>query len=156
MLFYDRLRQALAQAKRNQWTVGVMLIDVDRFKNVNDTLGHAVGDQLLQQVSERLTRSVRAGDTVGRLGGDEFAVVLSNLATAAGRATSSRRRSWRASRTRSAWTAAPRSTSPASIGITLYPDDGTDQDTLHQERRRGDVPREGGRAATPTSSTRRR
>ncbi|MBI2508836.1 MAG: diguanylate cyclase, partial [Betaproteobacteria bacterium] len=81
-LFYDRLKQALAQAKRNQWVTGVMFMDVDRFKNVNDTLGHAVGDLLLQQVSERLVCSVRSGDTVGRLGGDEFSTVLSNLTSA--------------------------------------------------------------------------
>ncbi|MDH3439102.1 MAG: PAS domain-containing protein, partial [Betaproteobacteria bacterium] len=63
VLFYDRLKQALAQAKRNQWSVGVMFIDVDRFKNVNDTMGHSVGDRLLQQISERLMGIVRSGDT---------------------------------------------------------------------------------------------
>src|SRR6185295_16864672 len=129
VLFYDRLRQVLAQAKRNQWTVGVMLIDVDRFKNVNDTLGHAVGDQLLQQVAERLRRSVRAGDTVGRLGGDEFAVVLSDLAN-----------SQDANLVAQKVMASFRDPFPleggaeiyvtGSIGITLFPDDSTDQDTL--------------------------
>ena len=79
VLFYDRLSRALAQAKRNGWRTGVMFMDVDRFKNINDTLGHSVGDQLLKQVAERLIRSVRASDTVGRLGGDEFGIVLSNL-----------------------------------------------------------------------------
>ena len=82
VLFHDRLHQALAQAKRNRWTGGVLVIDVDRFKNVNDTLGHAVGDKLLQQISGRLMGAVRTGDTVGRLGGDEFAIILSNLASA--------------------------------------------------------------------------
>jgi diguanylate cyclase (GGDEF)-like protein/PAS domain S-box-containing protein len=81
VLFYDRLRHSLAHAKRNGWITGVMFMDIDRFKHINDTLGHAVGDQLLQQVSERLVRSVRASDTVGRLGGDEFGIVLSNLST---------------------------------------------------------------------------
>src|SRR4030095_9624008 len=71
VLFYDRLRQVLVQAKRNQWSVGVMLIDVDRFKNVNDTLGHAVGDQLLQQVSARPTNTVRARGTAGTRGGED-------------------------------------------------------------------------------------
>ena len=129
MLFYDRLRQVLAQARRNQWTVGVMLIDVDRFKNVNDTLGHAVGDQLLQQVAERLRRSVRAGDTVGRLGGDEFAVVLSNLAN-------SQDANLVAQKVMSSFTDPFRLEGSAeiyvtgSIGITLFPDDSTDQDTL--------------------------
>src|SRR5262249_31951109 len=129
VLFYDRLRQALAQAKRNEWVVGVMLIDVDRFKNVNDTLGHAVGDQLLQQVSERLTMSVRSGDTVGRLGGDEFAVVLSNLATAqdgslvAQKIMTSFKEPFRLEGGAEIYVT-------ASIGITLYPHDSTDQDTL--------------------------
>jgi diguanylate cyclase (GGDEF)-like protein len=129
VLFYDRLKLALAHAKRNQWTVGVMLIDVDRFKNVNDTLGHAVGDRLLQQVSERLMRSVRAGDTVGRLGGDEFAVVLSNLATAqdgnlvAQKIMSSFKDPFRLEEGGEIYVT-------ASIGISLYPDDSTDQDAL--------------------------
>ena len=79
-MFYDRLEHALGQARRRNWTTGVMFIDLDGFKVVNDTLGHGVGDQLLQQVSARLTQCVRADDTVGRLGGDEFAVILSELA----------------------------------------------------------------------------
>ena len=79
-LFYDRLAHALDQARRRNWTTGVMFIDLDRFKVVNDTLGHGGGDQLLQQVSARLAQCVRADDTVGRLGGDEFAVILSELA----------------------------------------------------------------------------
>src|SRR5437899_747252 len=78
-LFYDRMQHTLALAKRNSWTVGVMLVDLDRFKTVNDTLGHAVGDKLLRQVAERLSKSVRTSDTVARLGGGEFAVVLNNL-----------------------------------------------------------------------------
>ena len=81
LLFCDRLGQAIAIAGREHSIVGVMFIDVDRFKDVNDTLGHAVGDRLLQKVSERLLRSVRSEDTVGRFGGDEFAIVLPKLAT---------------------------------------------------------------------------
>ena len=128
VLFYDRLKQALAQAKRKQWITGVMFIDVDRFKNVNDTLGHAVGDRLLQQVSERLIRSVRAGDTVGRLGGDEFAIVLSNLSSAQDANLIAQK--IMVSFKEPLKLAGVELYVTASIGITLYPDDSTDQETL--------------------------
>jgi diguanylate cyclase (GGDEF)-like protein/PAS domain S-box-containing protein len=78
-LFYDRLEHALDQAKRRSWTTGIMFIDLDRFKLINDTLGHSAGDQMLQKIAARLTECVRADDTIGRLGGDEFAVILSQL-----------------------------------------------------------------------------
>lgn len=78
-LFYNRLQVALEQARRRGWRTGVMFIDLDRFKTINDTLGHGVGDELLQQVAIRLAGCMRAEDTVGRLGGDEFAVILSDL-----------------------------------------------------------------------------
>ncbi|MDR7994119.1 EAL domain-containing protein [Thermosynechococcus sp. TG252] len=75
-LFDDRLPMALAEARRQQQRVGVMFLDLDRFKLINDTLGHAVGDQLLQQVAERLIHCLRETDTVARWGGDEFTVLL--------------------------------------------------------------------------------
>ena len=78
-LFLDRFEQTLKVGQRNQWRIGVLFVDLDRFKVVNDTLGHAAGDRLLVQVAHRLKECVRAGDTVGRLSGDEFAVVLANL-----------------------------------------------------------------------------
>jgi diguanylate cyclase (GGDEF)-like protein/PAS domain S-box-containing protein len=78
-LFQDRLVQAMALAKRNHWPMAVLFIDLDRFKRVNDTLGHGAGDNLLKEAAERLRSCVRSSDTVGRLGGDEFAVILSEL-----------------------------------------------------------------------------
>jgi diguanylate cyclase (GGDEF)-like protein len=78
-LLLDRLAQTLTQAERNHWRVGILFVDLDRFKVVNDTLGHSVGDALLVQAARRLEECVRPGDTVGRLGGDEFAAVLCGL-----------------------------------------------------------------------------
>jgi diguanylate cyclase (GGDEF)-like protein/PAS domain S-box-containing protein len=78
-LFQDRLTQAMALAKRNRWPMAVLFIDLDRFKLVNDTLGHGAGDTLLKEAAGRLRSCIRASDTVGRLGGDEFAAILSEL-----------------------------------------------------------------------------
>ena len=80
VLFRDRLEHALARAKRDHSLVAVNCLDLDRFKEVNDTLGHAVGDRLLQSVADRLLAEVRGVDTVARLGGDEFAVIQVGLA----------------------------------------------------------------------------
>ncbi len=80
-LFRDRLNQAIARAERNNLLVALMFLDLDKFKNINDTLGHAAGDQLLKAVAERLTRCVRHSDTVARLGGDEFTVILEGRST---------------------------------------------------------------------------
>lgn len=79
LLFRDRLQSALALSRRNHWMLAVLFVDLDRFKTINDTLGHAVGDQLLQEAARRLLHSVRDCDTVCRLGGDEFALVLPEL-----------------------------------------------------------------------------
>ncbi|MCA1598841.1 MAG: EAL domain-containing protein, partial [Chloroflexi bacterium] len=76
MLLHDRLRQALALAQREGTSLALMLMDLDRFKEVNDTLGHHYGDILLQQVGARVRAALRTSDTVARLGGDEFAVIL--------------------------------------------------------------------------------
>ncbi|MCX7168270.1 MAG: EAL domain-containing protein [Rhodocyclales bacterium] len=80
-LLHDRLEQALAQAQRGRHRVAVMFLDLDRFKSINDTLGHAVGDELLKHVAARLTSVVRAVDTVSRLGGDEFVIVLHEMSS---------------------------------------------------------------------------
>jgi len=79
-LFHDRLAQAIALARRTQQICALLFLDMDRFKHVNDTLGHAVGDLLLRQVGQSLAATVRQSDTVARLGGDEFVVILRDLA----------------------------------------------------------------------------
>ena len=128
VLFYDRLKQALAHARRNSGVSAVLFIDLDRFKSVNDTLGHAHGDELLQKISERLRPCVRGGDTVGRLGGDEFAVILNEL-------VASQDAGLVAQNILDAL-AAPFDVAgneiyaTASIGISIYPSDSDNVDTL--------------------------
>ena len=128
VLFNDRLRQALAQAHRNQWILGVLFLDLDRFKIVNDTLGHIKGDLLLKQVAARLGACLRPTDTVGRLSGDEFAIILSELAEA-------QNAGYVAQKIIDAL-ASPFDLDgnevfvTASIGITLYPSDSRGVETL--------------------------
>jgi diguanylate cyclase (GGDEF)-like protein len=81
-LFMDRLTHGLTRAQRRHEHLAVLFLDLDRFKVVNDTLGHTVGDQLLVEVSRRLTSALRPGDTVARLGGDEFGILLEDVADA--------------------------------------------------------------------------
>jgi len=78
-LLRDRLRHSMAEADRRHHLVAILFIDLDRFKLINDSLGHAAGDALLQGVADRMRRSVRSGDTIARLGGDEFTVVLTGI-----------------------------------------------------------------------------
>ena len=80
IVFNDRVQQVLALARREQHLAAILFLDLDRFKIINDTLGHAVGDHLLREVARRLKSCVREVDTVARLGGDEFAIILANLA----------------------------------------------------------------------------
>jgi diguanylate cyclase (GGDEF)-like protein/PAS domain S-box-containing protein len=79
LLFHDRLQHAMVRAARNHRQLAVMFIDLDRFKTVNDTLGHHVGDELLKQVAGQLAQCLRDGDTLARLGGDEFIVLLEDV-----------------------------------------------------------------------------
>ena len=82
-LFEDRLHQAIATARRGPHRIALHMIDLDRFKQVNDTLGHEAGDQLIQQVADRLRSLLRDTDTIARLGGDEFAVIQTNISSTA-------------------------------------------------------------------------
>lgn len=85
-LFRDRLLQAMAQAKRSDTLITVMFLDIDDFKDVNDTLGHAVGDQLLKEIAQRIRSCMREYDTVARFGGDEFGIIQTGVQTVEGSA----------------------------------------------------------------------
>ena len=128
ILLQDRLSQAMLDAGRRERMVALLFLDLDRFKIINDTLGHEMGDALLKEVASRLTDRVRAGDTIARLGGDEFTVVLANIAHVDDAA-------------RLAQKLIDSFIPPfliggremfisASIGITLYPFDDSDLDSL--------------------------
>lgn len=78
-LFFDRLNQSIALAKRNSYTFALMFLDLDGFKQVNDSMGHDIGDMMLREVAQRLTSCLRKSDTVARMGGDEFTVILTKL-----------------------------------------------------------------------------
>jgi len=127
-LFDDRLNLAMAHAERNQQKLAVMLLDLDHFKEVNDTLGHSVGDQLLQAVGERLVNLLRKGDTVARMGGDEFMLLLPE-ATQVEDAAKVARKLLGAMREPYVFDGHELYIT-TSIGIVLYPDDGEDGDTL--------------------------
>ncbi len=127
-LFHDRLAQALAQARRHGRPLAVLFLDVDRFKNINDTLGHGAGDELLRALAERLARAVREGDTVARMGGDEFVALVGDLKRAedAGRVAESL-----LAIVRQPLVVADRELRvTASVGASLFPSDGEDPETL--------------------------
>ncbi|HLO77657.1 MAG TPA: diguanylate cyclase, partial [Magnetospirillum sp.] len=128
VLFQERLRSALLQAKRTDHRVGLMFLDLDKFKDINDTLGHHVGDLLLKAVAKRLRRCVRETDTVARLGGDEFAIILTNLDGPVG--ATSVAESVIASIADPFGLEEHEVLTSTSIGITLYPDDAADADQL--------------------------
>lgn len=130
MLFHDRLEHAISDAQREKSMVALMFLDLDRFKIVNDTLGHHIGDLLLQEVAERLKQNIRASDTVARLGGDEFVIILPDINRA-------RDVSKVASKVLDSLNKAiiieenELYTTP-SIGISLYPSDGLNVEALMQ------------------------
>jgi diguanylate cyclase (GGDEF)-like protein len=127
-LFRDRLEMAMRKASRSDTRIGLMFIDLDNFKTINDTLGHTLGDDLLRSVAERLRNSVRAGDTVARLGGDEFTVIVEPIEEAREAGAVAQHIMSAASRPVSL--AEHEICATASIGIAIYPDDAADADAL--------------------------
>lgn len=131
LLLSDRLERGIASARRNGTCLAVLFIDVDRFKRINDSLGHAVGDQVLQSLARSLQASVRESDTVSRQGGDEFVVLLPEMSCAADAA-------FRADKLLAAMAAPHRIAGQdlyvtASVGIAVYPADGADPESLLNE-----------------------
>jgi diguanylate cyclase (GGDEF)-like protein len=121
-LFRDRLDQALARAERNNQRLALMFLDLDHFKSINDTLGHDVGDQLLEEVARRLKSCVRKTDTVARIGGDEFTVILEGITSNQDPIIVAQKIIDKLSP--SFILAGQEIFSGISIGITVYPDDG--------------------------------
>ncbi len=127
-LLQDRFANAIARAKRNGSRLALLFVDLDDFKQINDTLGHATGDAVLKQVAHCLAASIRAGDTASRHGGDEFLVLLPDVSQPSDAVLIAEKLIAALAalgRSGDAW---PRLS--ASIGISLYPDDGEDAQTL--------------------------
>jgi diguanylate cyclase (GGDEF)-like protein len=129
-LFSDRLERALSMAKRQLEPLALMVVDLDRFKEVNDTLGHEAGDQLLRAIVPRLESAVRDSDTVARLGGDEFGILLPRVTERDAVATVAER--LRSSLEHPLSIEGTVLTIEASIGTALFPDHGQDPQTLMQ------------------------
>ncbi len=128
ILFDDQLVLELAHAKRNKKKLAIMLIDLDHFKNINDAMGHSSGDELLQQVGKRLTKSLRKTDTVARIGGDEFLLLLPDISkmNAVYKLVSKILESLR----KPFFVDGHKIYITASIGISIFPKDGDDPQTL--------------------------
>lgn len=131
LLLQDRFGQAVAHAERDQSRVALLFLDLDNFKTINDSLGHAVGDALLQDIARRLAECVRETDTISRQGGDEFLIVLSDLGTA--EAITPVLLKIRERLQDPFLIDGHELATSASIGVALYPDDGRDFETLHQK-----------------------
>lgn len=127
-LLHDRLKLAIAQASRDLQLVGVLFLDLDRFKSINDTLGHRVGDKLLKTVAKRLAACVRESDTLARLGGDEFVAILVGVNTAEGITTVAKKILMLISEP--IYIEDHEIYTSGSIGIAVYPMDGDDSHTL--------------------------
>jgi diguanylate cyclase (GGDEF)-like protein/PAS domain S-box-containing protein len=128
ILLKDRLTQSMSLAQRHRQKLAVLYLDVDRFKHINDSLGHGIGDRVLQSVAQRLLTCVRSSDTVSRHGGDEFVIILADAVHAQDAMVSVDKILLAL--------AAPHLVEQhdlsitASVGIAIYPDDGTDAETL--------------------------
>ncbi|MEW7972357.1 MAG: EAL domain-containing protein [Candidatus Thiodiazotropha endolucinida] len=133
-LFRERFDHALMHARRENTSIALLFLDLDRFKTVNDTLGHPVGDQVLLEVSKRMNQIIRASDTLARLGGDEFVLLLEEQTDAQHAAVVARKLIDLFSRPMII--GEHELVVTASIGITLYPNDGDDSDKLirHADR----------------------
>ena len=128
LMLHDRLTQAIAMAKRHDARLAILFLDLNDFKQINDTLGHATGDRVLKLVADRLAASVREADTVSRFGGDEFVFVLTEVSLASDVLLV-------ANKVLAALATPVRIDDhvlrlAASIGVSFYPDDGNDADTL--------------------------
>ncbi len=128
LLFLDRLGHAIAQARRQDTQLALLFVDLDNFKQINDTLGHAVGDEVLKHAARCLTSSIREADTVSRHGGDEFLILLHDLAEACDAALVADKMI--AALATPFLIGADTLQLSASIGISLHPRDGDDADTL--------------------------
>jgi diguanylate cyclase (GGDEF)-like protein/PAS domain S-box-containing protein len=128
LLLNDRLTQAISVAQRHGQHLAVLFVDVDRFKHVNDSLGHLIGDKLLLSIAQRLVASVRSSDTISRQGGDEFVILLSSVTHAADAALSAQKILTVAGMPHRVEEHDLQIT--LSVGIGIYPDDGTDAETL--------------------------
>ena len=131
-LLYDRLFQTISQAKRENWIIALLFIDLDRFKQINDELGHDAGDVVLKKTAQRMTQVLRREDTVARMGGDEFVVVLPNVkdALAAGQVAGKLIDIIGTDIQFGTGGEAHYRSVGASIGISIYPDHGKDADEL--------------------------
>ena len=127
-LLHDRIKLAIAQASRDRELVGVLFLDLDRFKSINDTLGHRVGDRLLKTVAKRLAACVRESDTLARLGGDEFVAILVGVHAAEGITTVAKKILMLISEP--IYIDDQEIYTSGSIGIAVYPMDGDDSHTL--------------------------
>jgi diguanylate cyclase (GGDEF)-like protein/PAS domain S-box-containing protein len=128
MLLNDRVSQAITLAPRHMKKVAVLFLDLDGFKHINDSLGHPIGDKLLQSIAKRLVECVRGSDTVSRQGGDEFVVLLSEVAQSEDAAISALRLLQAVAEAHSIDAHDLHVTT--SIGVSVYPDDGLDAETL--------------------------